>query len=130
MWFALILVGGFILLAANIESGFSRQRYIPLHSICECLPEETGIDPMTPNRLSKKTKFWMKDQIWASYAYDFYEIFMMSCLMYSLRRIPTEFSIMKELGDILLIRLVKMGFGYTILIWDFDDLFVTNLVYI
>jgi len=50
--------------------------------------------------------------------------------MFALRRVPSEFTIMKELGDVTIIRLVKMGFGYTILIWDFDDMFYTNLVYI
>lgn len=51
-------------------------------------------------------------------------------MMYTMRKIPTEFSMMPELGDIAIIRLIKMGFGYTILIWDFDDMFYTNLIYI
>ena len=72
----------------------------------------------------------MRDQIWASFGYDFYEVFMLTCMMFALRRVPSEFTIMKELGDVTIIRLVKMGFGYTILIWDFDDMFYTNLVYI
>jgi hypothetical protein len=50
-WFFFIMGIWFIILAANIESGFSRQRYLPLHSICECLPEGTGINPMKPDYL-------------------------------------------------------------------------------
>jgi len=50
--------------------------------------------------------------------------------MFTLRRCPTEFSIMQEIGEITLIRVVKMGISYVILVWDLDDLFYTNLIYI
>jgi len=72
----------------------------------------------------------MRDQVFASFGYDFYEAFLLACMMFTLRRCPAEFSIMQEIGEITLIRVLKMGIGYVILVWDFDDLFLTNLIYI
>lgn len=72
----------------------------------------------------------MKDQIWASFGYDFYEVFMLTCMIFYLRKVPSEFTLMKEISDVTFIRLTKMGLGYILLIWDFDDMYYTNLLYI
>jgi len=130
LWFLLIVVGFSALGFADIFSEFQYHEYLPMHSFCECIPFRDNIQPQSYDQLTPAAEEWIETQTLVSFSFDALEILLLAAVLHSIRWLPREFSVMNELAMIMYLRVLQMGCGYLILIVDFRDIFLTNLIYI
>ena len=130
LWFLLIVAGFSALGFADVFSDFHYHQYLPMHSFCECIPFADNIEPHSRDQLTPDAEEWIETQTLVSFSFDALEILLLAAVLYRIRWLPREFSVMNELAMIMYLRVLQMGCGYLILVVDFRDIFLTNLIYI